>query len=137
ILTFHAAELDALNKVALGKEEEGNDRQNRNDGCRHQQVKGVGVLALKEAEAEGHGKVLDTAQVDIRLKERIPCPPEGKNRHRRQRRAAEWQHNRPYNLQRVGSVNPGRVFQFQWNARKELPHQENQESVAEKGTHKQ
>src|SRR5690606_21262662 len=99
-LSLQSTQLNALDEIALGKEEDHDDRQDGDHRSRHQQVIGRRVLPLKEGQAERHGEVFDAADVDKRFEKRIPRPPEGENADGCQRRFAERQHDMPQHLRR-------------------------------------
>src|SRR5690606_26842970 len=137
ILPFQTTELNALNEVPLGKEEDRDDRENRNHRSGHEQVEGIGILALEEPQPQRNRKVFDAAQIDVRFKKGVPCPPEGENSDSCQRRLAQGQHHIPQDLQCIGAINARRIFQFQRDTHKKLAQQKDQKRIAKKGANKQ
>src|SRR5262245_4532354 len=77
---------DALDEVALGEEEQDDDRQDGRGGGRHE-VAPLGVVdALERGEAKGKGELAAVVEVDQRIEELVPGPDEGEDPDDHQRR---------------------------------------------------
>ncbi len=131
VLSFHAGELNTFDKVALRKEEKQKHRHHAHHRCGDQPVVvDRAVLIAEEVQPNRHREQFRAAQVNQRLKEAVPRPPEREDDHRRNRWFAQRHEHIPDDPHRRSAVDTRRFFQFARDRREELPQHKDQEGVA-------
>lgn len=132
-LPLHARQRHALDKGALGQEEEHDNGHNGHRAGSHEQ-RPIGLAgAGKAIEANGQCVLRFVAEVDQRAEEIIPVGQKGKEGDGGQRGPGQGQDDAPVDVKLTGPVDLGCRRQLVRDGHVELAQQKDKEGIAKKG----
>ncbi len=133
VLCLQSSHSDSRDNMALRKNIDDQEGENRDNRSSHHQRPLRGVLSAELAEHQRYGKVRWGVEHDQWPEKVVPLADEGENAQCCKWCSEQWQHDFPENCPAIRTIYNCRLLQFKRKTHDKLPHEEDTEGTEERG----
>jgi len=137
VLCLQASHGDSSDNMALCKNIDDQQREDRANRAGNHQCPLRGILSAELVEHQRHSKVRRRIEHDQRPEKVVPQAYEGENTQSREWSSQQRQYDTPENCPAIRSIHNCRLLQFNRKAQDKLPQEEDAEGTEERGRQNQ